>query len=169
MALSGSVRDAQDNAAISAVGVSVISGPDTGRSTSTDSSGNFTLGDLKVGPFSVRFMRNGYRVLDRTFSTSENTHIDVQLQRGATCIVPAAANFRVTVSGTTATFAWDYVAGATDYLITLTLPDGRTQTGVATVSPFAWRRLARGRYVAQMTTRDACGEGQATRDVTFTI
>lgn len=170
MALSGSVHDAQDNAGIAGTSVSVISGPDTGRSTSTDSAGNFALRDLKLGVFSVRFTRDGFMIEDRTVNASEDTRMDVQLKRGPTCVRPVApANFRVTSSGTTAAFRWDYVANATDYVITLRLPDGRLQTGNATVSPHTWRRLPRGQFLANMATRDTCGEGNPTADVAFTI
>ena len=170
MALSGSVHDAQDNAGIAGTGVSVISGPDTGRSTSTDAAGNFTLRDLKVGVFSVRFTRDGFMIEDRTVNATEDARMDVQLKRGPTCVRPVPpANFRVSVSGTTASFNWDYVANAIDYVITLRMPDGRAQTGNATVSPHTWRRLPRGQYLANMATHDSCGQGNPTADVTFTV
>jgi hypothetical protein len=170
MALSGAVRDAQGNAGLPGVGVSVISGPDTGRSTSTDSSGNFALTDLKVGVFSVRFVRDGFMIEDKAVNATEDTRMEIQLRRGPTCVRPVPPpNFRATASGTTARFTWDYVNGATDYVVTLNLPIGGTQTGNATVSPHTWRRLARGRYTANMATRDSCGVGNPTADVAFTI
>ena len=170
ISVAGSVRDAQDNAALASVGVSVISGPDAGRSTSTDSAGNFTLGELRVGLFSVRFMRDGFMVLDRTVSASGNTSLDVQLRRGPTCFTPEPPpNFRVDVNGTAATFVWDSVADASDYLITVRLPNNRIRTMNSTVSPFVWRGLAHGRYVAHMTTRNPCGESRGTPDVVFMI
>jgi len=170
MALSGSVRDAQDNAAISGVAVSVISGPDAGRATSTDAAGNFTLGELRVGLFSVRFMREGFMTLDRTISASDNSQIDVQLKRGPSCTTPdAPQNFRVDVTGSTATFLWDPVPGAADYFITMRIPNGRIRTTNSTTTSYVWRGLSPGRYVSHMTARNPCGESKGTPDFVFTI
>ena len=106
----------------------------------------------------------------RTVNATEDARMDVQLKRGPTCVRPVPPeNFRVSVNGTTASFRWDYVANATDYVITLRTPDGRAQTGNATVSPHTWRRLPRGQYTANMATHDTCGEGNPTADVPFTV
>src|SRR5919106_1195175 len=58
--LNGTVRDGQDNAALSGVMVQVASGPDVEKFVMTDASGNYSLTGLRVGAFVVRFTRAGF-------------------------------------------------------------------------------------------------------------
>ena len=66
-ALSGWVRESAGEARIPGVTVSIVDGPNAGRSTVTGPDGAYQLYDLEIGTFRVRFSRPGYVTVERTF------------------------------------------------------------------------------------------------------
>jgi hypothetical protein len=67
-ALSGWVTDAQSGAKLDSVTVSILDGPNSGRTTSTHRDGAYQLYELQPGTFRVRFSRSGYVTSDRPFT-----------------------------------------------------------------------------------------------------
>jgi hypothetical protein len=172
IALTGSVRDATDNAVVSDVMVQIANGPDIEKFTTTDGTGNFALTGLKVGAFVVRFSRSGFENLDRTVSASQDTRLDVQLRRGPACPpLPAPTGMRVQVSGSTVTYEWNAVAGADDYLLGVGTSSGssRTRSTNTTQLNYVWRGMSAGTYYARVVARNACVRSNASNEVLFTV
>lgn len=172
IAVSGSVRDAQDDAALPGVMVQIANGPDIERHTMTDDSGNYSLTGLKPGAFIVRFSRSGFETLDRTVSTSQDTRLDVQLRRGPSCLPPQApAAFRVDVAGSTVTFSWDPVSGADQYVLGVGRSRGSSalRSTNTTHTSYVWRGMSSGTYFARVVARNACGGSNASNEVSFRV
>lgn len=172
MGLSGSVRDLQDNAALSGVMVQLANGPDIEKFVMTDGSGNYSMTGLKVGAFIVRFSRSGYETLDRTVSSTQDIRLDVQLRRGPSCpALTPPTGFRVNVDGSTVTFSWNAVAGADDYLLGVGTTPGssRSRSTNTTQLEYVWRGMPTNTYFARVVARNACVRSNASTEVTFTV
>ena len=85
-AISGFVTDAGDHAKIAGVVVSILDGPNAGRTTTTGADGAYQLYDLEIGPFTVRFSRAGYATLDQPFTLIGDRFNDVSV-----VLVPSTA------------------------------------------------------------------------------
>jgi len=172
--VSGTVREDQQNAGLSGVEVQIATGADAGRTTTTDASGNYSLGGLKLGLFTVRFSRPGFEILERTLSASTDTRLDVQLRRGPSCVaLPAPTRLRATVVGNRVNFAWDPVAGATGYIV-IRIGEAENSTVILTQNTpqttFAWRNAPPGTYRGRVGARSSeCPHVNWSNDVTFTV
>jgi hypothetical protein len=173
IAVAGSVRDAQSNAGIAGAEVQVASGPDLGKSTMTDASGNYSLTGVKVGFFMVRFTHGGFEIVERSVSAIQNTRLDVQLRRGASCKAPpAATNLRATVSGTRVSFIWNAAPSATSYLLVVgTSAGGSDALSFATsLTSYQWRGSGvKGTHYARVFARTDCAHDTPSNEVTFTV
>ena len=172
IAVSGSVRDAQQNDGIADVQVEVTSGPDTSKATRTDGSGNYSLAGLRPGAFTVRFNRSDFEVVERTVSASQDTRVDVLLRRGPTCMaLPPPTNFRATVAGTRVTFNWNAVAGTTEYVIGVgTAPNGSNVLSFNTTqTSYQWRAAPPGTLFARVEARSGCHHVNPSNEITFAV
>jgi hypothetical protein len=171
--VSGSVRDAQSNAGIGGAEVQVASGPDLGKSTTTDASGNYSLTGAKVGFFTVRFTHGGFEIVERSLSVLQDTRLDVQLRRGASCKAPPApTNLRATVSGTRVSFSWNAAPSATTYLLVVgSSPGGSDALSFATnLTSYQWRGSGiKGTHYARVFARTDCTHDTPSSEVTFTV
>lgn len=77
----------------------------------------------------------------------------------------------VTVAGTTASFAWPVVAGATQYQVEVGTAAGASNVGVQTVTSTSAQltALAPGTYYTRVRAMNACGSGATSGEATFTI
>jgi carboxypeptidase family protein len=67
-ALSGWVRDAQDNSTLPGATVLILDGANSGRTTTVRPDGAYLMVELQPGTFTVRFSRAGYVTKDLTFT-----------------------------------------------------------------------------------------------------
>jgi hypothetical protein len=170
--VTGSVRDAQTNAALSGVQVQVASGPDLTRSTATDGSGSYSLTGVKVGIFMLRFTRPGFEIVERSVNANQDVRLDVQLRSGASCIAPPApSNFRAVVAGTRVTFSWNAAPSATNYLLVAGTSPGSSNTLSfnTTLTSYQWRGAAKGTQFARVFARTDCTHDTPSSEVTFTV
>ena len=170
--LAGTVRDAQDNAALANVMVQVASGPDVEKFVMTDAAGSYSLTGLKVGAFVVRFTRADYETLERTVSAVLDARLDVTLRRGPACErLSAPTGFRVDVAGSTVTFSWNPVTAATEYSLGIgpTSGSSRTRSTNTTQTSYVFRGMPRGTYFARVAARNACFSSNTSNEVMFTV
>jgi len=170
--MSGMVRDADNNAGLAGADVQIASGPDATRSTTTDASGNYSLGGLKVGLFAIRFGRPGYETVERNVSTSQDMRIDVQLRRGQSCMaLPAPTGLRASVASSRVTFNWDPVATATEYVIGVGTAPGSTNIMAPNTSAttYLWRGAPAGTFFARVGARAGCSHMNASNEITFSV
>ena len=172
IAVAGSVRDAQSNAGIAGAEVQVASGPDLGKSTMTDASGNYRLTGVKVGFFMVRFTHGGFEIVERSVSTIQDTRLDVHLRRGGSCKAPPApTGLRASVSGTRVTFNWIAAPSATNYLVVAGTSPGASNTLSVntTQTNYTWRGAPAGTQYARVFGRTDCIHDTPSSEITFTV
>lgn len=84
--VSGIVRDSSSTLAVEGVQVQLIAGPVSGMSASTNTAGEFSLSAVPSGGITLRATKDGYVAVDRTFTISANTSVDVLLIPSATTL-----------------------------------------------------------------------------------
>jgi hypothetical protein len=77
--LAGRVTDATNSQPINRVEVLVLDGPNAGRLTLTDDAGAYSLTNLAIETFTVRFVKEGYITATRTIALLADTRIDLAL------------------------------------------------------------------------------------------
>ena len=135
--------------------VQVVDGPNAGKTSSTDGSGNYTLQDLAGGSFSIRASATGYNATERAVTVAQDTRLDLRLLRTPTSSPPAPAPpppsssaCAYTVSPTTS--GTDYLGGSLTATISrtsgtcswqasadvswITFPGGTSGNGSATLA-----------------------------------
>ena len=171
--VSGSVRDATNNAPLGGADVQVATGPDALKGTVTDAAGNFSLSGLKLGVFTVRATRAGYEIAERTLSASSDVRLDLQLRPGASCrAMPPPTGLRASVQATRVTFTWNAVEGRYDYLLGFGPTPGSSETLLrgTTETSFIWRSPRAGTYYARIGTRSPdCPHTNWSNEITFTF
>lgn len=75
-AVSGWVTDSQDGTKLTNVDVRILDGPNAGRTASTGTSGAYQFYDLEIGTFTIRFSRDGYVTLERSYTLTGDTFND---------------------------------------------------------------------------------------------
>ncbi len=82
--VTGRVTDQERGLALRGVRVRVSAGPLTGRTTTTDASGDYSVADLPVGTYALNFSRSGYEsrtvtdvVVRASATTTANAQLDV--------------------------------------------------------------------------------------------
>lgn len=78
-ALSGHVTSEATGSSISGASVSVVDGPNAGRTTTTDSNGNYTMPNLMSSSFTLSVSALAYIAATRPVSLSANATADVAL------------------------------------------------------------------------------------------
>ncbi len=168
--LSGMVRDGQGDSPLSQVTVAVMAGSNSGRSTTTDSNGGYSLTALQQGNFTVRFSGTGFTDTDRAVTLSGDMSLSVTLPR--TCTTPTApVSFSANVSGNTVTFSWSNVSSATDFSVEAGSSPGAS--GALSISTsqtgYTWNGAAAGTYYTRVKARNACGTSTPSSEVTVTV
>jgi hypothetical protein len=169
-ALSGVVRDGQGDSLLSQVVVSVMDGRNSGRSVTTDGSGTYSLSALEQGSFTVRFSRTGFNNTDRAVALNGDMTLNVTLPR--TCTTPSTpSNVSASVSGSSVTFSWSSVSGATDYIVEAgSSPGGTGALSITTSSTtYTWNGAAGGTYYARVKTRNGCATSTPSNEVVITV
>jgi hypothetical protein len=171
--LSGSVRDASNNAPLPGTDVQIASGPDASKSTATDAAGNYTLTGLRLGVFTVRVTRAGYEIAERTLSASGDVRLDLQLRPGPSCrALPPPTGLRASVQTSRVTFSWNAVEGRYDYILGFGPTPGSTETLLrsTTDTSYLWRSPRPGTYYARVGTRSGdCTHTDWSNEITFTF
>ncbi len=168
--LSGVVRDGQGESPLSQVIVAVMDGGNSGRLVTTDAGGSYSLSALQQGGFTVRFSRTGFTDTDRAVTLTGDTTLNVTLPR--TCTTPAApTNLSANVSGSTVTFSWSNVSGATDYTVEAgSSPGGSGALSISTSqTTYTWNGAAAGTYYARVKARNACATSTPSSEATVSV
>lgn len=77
--LSGQVTDSLTTIPIAGATVSVLDGTNAGKSTTTNSSGNYTLSGLQQSGFTIRATANDYVAAEKSLTLTANTTLSFQL------------------------------------------------------------------------------------------
>jgi hypothetical protein len=78
--LSGFVSDSVSRKPLASATVSVVDGPDAGRTASTDEGGFYSLAALLQGSFRVRASRGGYESTETETTLTADLHVDLGLR-----------------------------------------------------------------------------------------
>jgi hypothetical protein len=97
--LNGQVTDSATGAGIPNASVSVADGPNAGRSTRTDASGNYTLTELEQSGFTVNVSASNYVSQSKGVTLTSNQTLSFQLTRQATTPPPSPPPSRATIIG----------------------------------------------------------------------
>src|SRR5437762_1124451 len=79
--LSGQVTESGTSTAIGGAKVSIADGPNAGRSTTTDSSGNYSLTGLQQSGFTVNVSADNYQPQSKGMTLTSNQTLSFQLVR----------------------------------------------------------------------------------------
>jgi plastocyanin len=77
--LCGTIRETASAAVLSGVLVEIRSGPNTGKSTTSDGAGKYCLASLQTGSFTVRASKAQYDAADRPVTLTGDATLDINL------------------------------------------------------------------------------------------
>ncbi len=83
--LTGVIHDSSDDRGIEGSRVEVVTGPNNGKSSTTDSSGTYVLSGLAAGSFRVRASANGYDSGEQGVTVPDIPRADFTLRRSRNC------------------------------------------------------------------------------------
>ena len=81
--LNGTVTDGTSGGILPGIRVSITTGTDTGKSTTTDGSGRYAISALSTGSVTVTASATSYTAVDKIVSISSDTRLDFVLPRTA--------------------------------------------------------------------------------------
>ena len=96
--LVGSIRDADTRAPIDGARVEALNGANAGRTSTTDSTGAYTLANLVAGTFRMRASASGYDPGEQNVTIPDAPRADMSLRRTA-APTPAACAYAVAPTG----------------------------------------------------------------------
>lgn len=154
----------------------------TGTVSSTEAFGTTTLSSSTT--------LSSRSIILTTNSTSQATQITIRVPWSATsgisgtaeasasitaapptCSSPGTPSLSASVSGSTVTFSWSSVSGASDYALgvgTSVGVSGSLSTTTSSTS-YTWSNVSSGTYYARVRARNSCGTGSASNEVTFSV
>ena len=99
-AVNGTVTDGTSHGVLPNITVQIVSGTNAGRSALTDSAGNYTIGTLAAGTFSISAAATSYQTTTQQVSLTGNARVDLVLQRvGAPSPTPPPASGPIAAPG----------------------------------------------------------------------
>lgn len=87
--LTGTVRDGTSNGVLPGIQIQITAGVNAGASTQTNSAGNYTLGGLSIGTFTLSAVASGYQTVTQSVTLSGNRSVDIVLPRIASTTPPS--------------------------------------------------------------------------------
>jgi hypothetical protein len=98
--INGSVTDGTSHGVLPNITVQIVSGTNAGKSALTDNAGNYTIGNVAAGTFSVSAAATGYQTTTQQVSLTGNARVDFVLQRvGAPSPTPPTASGPIAAPG----------------------------------------------------------------------
>lgn len=91
VSVSGTLVDDRVGSALRDGSVTVVDGPDAGKSAAADASGNYTLANLTRGALRLRASANGYDASEQTLAVNGDMHVDFPLHQ-----IPVPCAYAVT-------------------------------------------------------------------------
>jgi hypothetical protein len=92
-------------------------------------------------------------------------------QTGSCTLPGAPANLTATSLGTGATLTWSPASGASEYIVLVGTSPSSSDTLLTNTSQttYTWTGIRPGRHYARVQGKNACGTGQSSNEVEFTI
>ena len=80
--ITGTIRDGSASTPIAGATLSVMDGPNVGKSATTAADGRYALASLVAGSFTLRVQRDGYDDYNQQMSVTSNTNFDLRMTPG---------------------------------------------------------------------------------------